>query len=101
MKGQISLEFLFSFLVLLVFVGSLLIVLLDFYNKLKEQEEVVRLTIDAENKARLHDTAISSEYYKGYNTTKVENSKIEISYGDKTVTAETIANIEKEDTQHI
>ena len=101
MKAQISLEFLFNFLILLVFINFLFLLLLDFHQKLREQEELMKSTIETENLARLEDVRISAEPYKNNITNNNLKSTIEREYKRKTIIAETLSNFTIDDRQHI
>ncbi len=98
MKAQISLEFLFNFLILLVFINFLFALLLDFYHKLKEQEEVMKLTMDAENEARFEDIRKANKEFQSIHT---ESGKIKKNYKDKEIVTETIQNFTTKELQHI
>ena len=102
MKAQISLEFLFNFLILLVFINFLFLLLLDFHQKLREQEEIMKSTIETENLARLEDVRISAEPYKNNITDNdILKSTIEREYKRKTIIVETLSNFTVDDRQHI
>ncbi len=101
MKAQITLEFLFNFLILLVFINFLFLLLLDFHQKLRNQEELIKSTIETENLARLEDVRISAEPYKNNITNNNLKSTIENEYKGKTIIAETLSNFTIDDRQHI
>ncbi len=105
MRGQISLEFLFTFLLTLTFVGFLTALLIDFHSKLKEQEEVVRLTIELENAAleanilssagdHKHVPDLQNGMISDINTLKIINN-------DKILVVYTIKDIARPKSQHI
>ena len=104
MRGQISLELLFNFLIVLTVISSLTVVLLNFYEKVKKQEEIISGTIRAEEIARTDDMYASIGSYKiliedvKY---KIENDLVIMEYDGKTIIANTIFNKRESNAQHM
>jgi len=91
-KAQVSMEFLFGFLVYLAFISVLLTALFEYSNSLKKQAEEFELLKDAELLARLYD-AYECSY--GHITMKIENNNFEffnnlITNEDSNIAIETI-----------
>lgn len=105
MRAQISLEFLFNFLIILAVISSMSLILINFYEKAKNQEEVIDKTISAEEIARTIDVLASIGNYKairiGSYNYKIENNLVIIEHNGKTIVANTIFNKREGDAQHI
>ncbi len=95
MRGQISLELLFSFLIIMATIGTISLILLDFYEKVKKENEVIEQTLTVEQMARTIDTLGSVGNYKVIKVDKkyrIDNEFIILEYNGKSIIANTIFN---------
>lgn len=114
LRAQVSLELLFSFLISLGVITTIFFVLLNFYEKLKKDDQIIKETVIAEQIARTLDTLASSGNYKIININyisqdegelnvnyRIENSIISIDYNGKSIIANTIFNEDEINAQQI
>ena len=108
LKAQISLELLFSFMIMLSVMSVISLVLIDFYEKTRQSHEIINKTLAAQHIARELELLASSGNYKAMhikdlegNGFRVKGTLVITEYNGKEIAVETMNTMGTEDAQNI